>query len=253
MSRAKAGVFGNDLDPCDPQFSGGGLRILRNTRETQGAQMHTLAMADDCTYVIDHKKELLLSGKGFKQMFGVEDRAVDLGFVYSGFHPNDERLAKRIIRSAIRICKAPWDRPDGTLLSLTYRKRTLGGRYVSLLHVCKPLELDGQGRLSKSISRLSDISFVRTMNSVNWSFRSPRIEEDLFRKGLFSEDFEALTERELEVVRGMSQGWSNQHISDAMCISIHTVATHRKNIFRKTDCHNALELVHYCRVNGLLS
>ncbi len=52
-----------------------------------------------------------------------------------------------------------------------------------------------------------------------------------------------LTSREEEVMRAIVEGLENQAIADRMFISIHTVQTHRKRIFKKLGVHSATELV----------
>lgn len=49
--------------------------------------------------------------------------------------------------------------------------------------------------------------------------------------------------REIEVVQLLAQGKSSLEIADILCISPGTVATHRKNIGRKTQCKNLVELI----------
>lgn len=44
-----------------------------------------------------------------------------------------------------------------------------------------------------------------------------------------------LTERELDVLRLLSEGKNNQEISEGLCISMNTVKTHLKNIFMKLE------------------
>ena len=50
-----------------------------------------------------------------------------------------------------------------------------------------------------------------------------------------------LTERELQVLRGMSQGKSNGQIGRELYISPHTVRTHVQNILQKLEMHSKLE------------
>lgn len=50
-----------------------------------------------------------------------------------------------------------------------------------------------------------------------------------------SGDHTELTEREIEVLKCISEGQSNQAISENLCISLNTVKTHIKNIFQKLE------------------
>lgn len=52
-----------------------------------------------------------------------------------------------------------------------------------------------------------------------------------------------LTPRERDILSLMSNGYKNQEIADRLSISFHTVRTHRKNIMRKMNCKNIVDLV----------
>lgn len=52
-----------------------------------------------------------------------------------------------------------------------------------------------------------------------------------------------LSNREVEIVRLLVQGKTSAEIADILYISRETVATHRKNIIRKTQCKNVIELI----------
>lgn len=52
-----------------------------------------------------------------------------------------------------------------------------------------------------------------------------------------------LTKREMEVFRLMVDNSSSAKIAEVLNISLHTVSTHRKNIFRKTGTSSVLQLI----------
>ena len=74
------------------------------------------------------------------------------------------------------------------------------------------------------------------------SWLDPRIAQivldkfvDKFGKFLKSDNMIDLTEREIDVLSLISKGYSNQSISNELCISLNTVKTHIKNIFPKLE------------------
>lgn len=54
----------------------------------------------------------------------------------------------------------------------------------------------------------------------------------------------SLTVREEGICKLVVQGYSNKAISSELSITERTVETHRANIFRKLNVHNAAELQH---------
>jgi regulator of cell morphogenesis and NO signaling len=90
------------------------------------------------------------------------------------------------------------------------------------------------------------------------------IEDEILRPALSSlsenhplqtpkQEIEALSERECDVLIQVVKGLSNKEIADVLCISTHTVITHRKNITRKLNIHSTAGLTIYAIVNKLVN
>ncbi len=63
---------------------------------------------------------------------------------------------------------------------------------------------------------------------------------------------EALSDRENDVLVQVVKGLSNKEIADVLCISPHTVISHRKNISKKLKIHSTAGLTIYAIVNNLI-
>lgn len=61
-----------------------------------------------------------------------------------------------------------------------------------------------------------------------------------------------LTETEIEIVKAIAQGKTTKVIAEERFSSIHTINTHRKNIFRKLKINTAHEVVKYALRAGLI-
>lgn len=61
-----------------------------------------------------------------------------------------------------------------------------------------------------------------------------------------------LTETETEIVRAIAQGKTTKEIANERYSSIHTITTHRKNIFRKLKVNTAHEVIKYALRAGLV-
>ena len=75
---------------------------------------------------------------------------------------------------------------------------------------------------------------------------------DMVFKSSISQNPEALSDREKDVIISLVQGMSNKEIADHLCISTNTVITHRRNIARKLQIHSPAGLTIYAIVNGLV-
>ena len=75
---------------------------------------------------------------------------------------------------------------------------------------------------------------------------------DMVFKSSISQNPEALSDREKDVIISLVQGMSNKEIADHLGISTTTVITHRRNIARKRQIHSPAGLTIYAIVNGLV-
>lgn len=64
--------------------------------------------------------------------------------------------------------------------------------------------------------------------------------------------YDSLGQREKEIICCVAKGMSNKEIADALCLSIHTVATHRKNISSKLEIHSSAGLAIYAILHKLV-
>ncbi|VDG76107.1 two-component response regulator [Actinobaculum suis] len=62
-----------------------------------------------------------------------------------------------------------------------------------------------------------------------------------------------LSDRELAVLKHIAGGATNAEIATELFISVNTVRSHRRNLMRKLDSHNAVELLTAARYYGLIT
>lgn len=63
---------------------------------------------------------------------------------------------------------------------------------------------------------------------------------------------EALTERQIKILKLISQGFSSREIAEKLGISYYTVTTHIKNIYTKLQINNRTEALHEAMRLGIL-
>jgi DNA-binding NarL/FixJ family response regulator len=65
--------------------------------------------------------------------------------------------------------------------------------------------------------------------------------------------WDSLTHREREILKLIAEGYSNRKIADYLCVSLKTVETHRANLMKKLDIHNAAGLTAFAMEKGLVT
>ena len=61
-----------------------------------------------------------------------------------------------------------------------------------------------------------------------------------------------LSEREIEIIRLIANGYTTRQIADTLFRSFHTITTHRKNIMKKLGINSTSELLVYAMNTGLI-
>ncbi len=62
-----------------------------------------------------------------------------------------------------------------------------------------------------------------------------------------------LTPREMEILKLVAEGYTNQEIADQLVLSIKTVQAHRANVMEKLELHDVTHLVRFAIRHGLIS
>ena len=62
----------------------------------------------------------------------------------------------------------------------------------------------------------------------------------------------SLSQREIEILTCIIKGMTNKEIADNLCLSTHTVTTHKRNISTKLNIHSTAGLIIYGIINKLI-
>jgi DNA-binding NarL/FixJ family response regulator len=126
-------------------------------------------------------------------------------------------------------------------------------------YVLKALKAGARGYLLKDSAEHDLINAVKAV-SEGKSFFSPAISkmlvEDYVRQmqELKLEDsYDLLTTRERELLQLLAEGKNNKDVANILNLSLHTVETHRSNIFQKLNLHSGAELILYAIRKGVIT
>ena len=99
---------------------------------------------------------------------------------------------------------------------------------------------------------MSEIREALNAVSRHTRYLSQRALETIITQQQEEETPSILTTTEMEIVKAIAQGKTTKEIAAERFSSIHTVTTHRKNIFRKLGINTAHEAVKYALRAGLI-
>lgn len=110
------------------------------------------------------------------------------------------------------------------------------------------IRLGVRGYLSKSASTHEVIRAMRSVYAGGTYFQAGLMTS--LRNGPNSQAGENPTERELEVLRLVAEGYKNQRIAERLGMSERTVHSHLRNLFGKLQVSSRSELTHQARQLG---
>ena len=93
---------------------------------------------------------------------------------------------------------------------------------------------------------------LQSANLRHTRFLSQRVLEVILNQQQEETQPDILTATETEILKAIAQGKTTKEIAEERFSSIHTITTHRKNIFRKLDINTAHEVVKYALRAGLI-
>ncbi len=125
-------------------------------------------------------------------------------------------------------------------------------------YVLKALKSGARGYLLKDSAEEDLINAVVAV-SEGKAFFSPAISKMLVEDYLrqmqdrhLEDSYDLLTTREREVLQLLAEGRSNKDVATLLNLSLHTVETHRANIWQKLNLHNQAELILYAIRKGVI-
>ena len=122
--------------------------------------------------------------------------------------------------------------------------------------VSKMLKAGADGFINKDTGKDELLTAINKVMG-NEKYISPAISRNLFsffseKKNISSENEKQLTARELEIIKLIADGLTNQEIAAKLFLSTMTVDTHRKNMIAKLQLKNTASLVKYAFEHKLL-
>jgi len=207
--------------------------------------MIQVLLADDHKMFLEGLYSILSHEEGFNIMGQAAD-GVELMEMLRSHQPDVVVLDINMpnmdgVESASKIVK---QYPDVSILIVSMFKKTV--------MIEQLLKIGVSGYILKDAGKKELLHAVRTVAEGGEYFGNEvkqKIIESMQRKD--NGEIE-LTEREVQVLDQLSEGYTNTQISENLFISPHTVDTHRKNLMHKATTNNVVQLINWARENGYI-
>jgi len=172
-------------------------------------------------------------------------------------HPDDfnELMTNTFPRMLYFYNSTPLSERKKIRCTYDYRLKRTDGKYIRFMQQTIVIEMDKDGRPLIDIGIVSDISQYKKDNNITLSLSKYDQEVGFVNSAETineSEKKDRISERELQILKLLMQGYSSKKIADELHISVNTVRNHRQNLLEKTQTKNIAELITFALSNSLV-
>ena len=210
--------------------------------------MQKLLLADDHKIFSDSLSLLLSGFEGVEVVGQVSDGKQVLTFL--------EKFPVDVVLSDLHMPSM-----NGVEMILHIRQRFPTVRVLILTmaedgtHIREALQAGAAGYILKSAGK-EEVEKALTTIASGQNYISDRVLQELYRQpepiAETADLVSALTGREIDVIKLIAQEHSSNQIAEKLFISLNTVETHRKNLFKKLSVKNSLGLIKFALKHGLV-
>ncbi|TKB05862.1 LuxR C-terminal-related transcriptional regulator [Desulforhopalus sp. IMCC35007] len=182
-----------------------------------------------------------------------------LEFFFNSLHPEEVNILLEEIYPEIASTLDSVSRKTDvkkTVTQFNYRFKDKSSKYINLMEQLYVLETDQDGKPALFLGNIITLEnteviplrlSVKIMD-INDSLKTVLSNAYNTKKSVF----ENITAREMDIVRLLAFGKTSENIGKELCISKHTVDTHRRNILKKLHCQSAVDVTRLAFQNGLI-
>lgn len=183
-----------------------------------------------------------------KNVMGIEPEDFSPEYIFENMHPEDKpRFAAHEQKVTEFFHSLPPEKVMKYKVSYDYRLRSADGSYKWILMQTVTIQTNDEGSVIRVVGVQTDITHLKTDNtSSGLSFLGLEGEPSFYNVPVNSMIFipsnDLFSLREKEVLRLVLSGKNTKEIATTLNLSVHTINSHRKNIFSKSECSSLAEL-----------
>lgn len=198
--------------------------------------------SNEAIYVIDYKEKSVCYQRNVENLLGYNESEFNYDKVYSLIHPEDLPIVEKLIVEVLQHVKDEGIQLN-SVFRITFRMKKKDGTYVKILRSSGVCRMNTNKTMRRNFSILQDISYLDTTNAVKWYLEKPLEDSPEFVSSLKIMPTDVFSKREYEVYILLREGLDSKSIAEKLGLSHHTIVGYRKNMLKKTNAHNTLEML----------
>lgn len=188
-------------------------------------------------YVSEHIEKIL----------GYDRKVVTVPIMISLIHPEDLPYFIEFEKEVVRFFnQLKTEQLSKYKVRYDYRVKTKEGKYKRILHQMVALLPDDESKISQTLCYHTDITYLKDGGIPLLSFigmdGEPSFVNVIPNIETQKPFTHKLSKREREIVKYLAEGLTSSKIASELFISTNTVKTHRRNILRKMELNNTIDL-----------
>jgi len=236
-------------------------RLLNNFKAFAPPVHHSLPLF----FVIDYTaRQYLVMTDAVRQISGYapqEFMESNLDKLLDVFNKDDFKVYNQKIftRNTAFLKETPQEEHQDYIFSYTFRFMRSDKKTAHVLQRGSYITSKETGMPLYSLGMLLDITNIKTDAVMVHTIEKNGLQKEVPYSELISRDYyypnmedSLLTKREKTVLQYFSDGCSSKQVAHKMCLSEHTVVTHKQNMLRKTNTKNIVELVTFAIKNRII-
>jgi DNA-binding CsgD family transcriptional regulator len=212
-------------------------------------------------FVLDFENlETNIVSESIKPILGIEPGKYTVRTILDIVHPEDiEKMhEKEKAAGDFLFNQIPKEHIPFYKVVYLIRLKHTDGTYKTILHQSKAILMSDDGKIQKVLVIHTDVTYLNMpidqrisfVSNTLPSFHSLRVGEGVNQ--FQNNCSELLTSREKEIIKLLSLGKNFNEMASVLCLSPHTINTHKRNILKKTNSRNTTELVARCIREGAI-
>lgn len=227
--------------------------------DTNKVMLHQMArISRSCTFVVDvYKCKYTFASPNFVDFLGCDSHKINTleeheDYLESRIHPDDLSQMKSLQIDLSRfIYSQPVEERNNYKNIFSYRVLNAKRQYINVTSKHQVLEKSRSGEAWLILGVMDIASDQRPLDHVACTVLNLETGET-FSPYCLPDLKPNLTRREIEILQLIKRGFLSKEIANRLCISIHTVNIHRRNLLHKLGVQNSIEAIHLGSKKGLV-